>query len=141
MESILHGLKNGQNTSFSKGTIRNADAVLLLLNEAGGVATVRQLQGQLQSWRPGPTYGYLFRSHYEGGGYGFMGTDFNQTHNMVHHHPSADSLWKDDELEDEPSYGHTSKRRTYYYRAARGVYAITSEGFRRLYELGIEPND
>lgn len=138
MESnILSGLTNGQNTNLSKGTIRNADAVLLLLNESGGVAKVGKLQSQLKAWRPGPTYGYLFRSNHEAGGYGFMGTSFDQSHNVVHHEPSYDEMCKDDNLEDDPTYGHKSIRRTYYYRSGHGVYSISAEGFRRLEELGI----
>ena len=138
MKSILRGLVNGQNTNLSKGTIRNADAVLLLLNEAGGVAKVGYLQEQLRNWRPGLTYGYLFRSNYEGGGYGFTGTSFLQSHNVVHHEPSYNEMCKDDDLEDEPTYGHNSIRRTYYYRSGRGIYAISAEGYKRLRELGIK---
>ena len=129
--NVLSGLANGQNTNLSKGTIRNADAVLLLLNEAGGMAYGRDLKAQLRDWRPGNSYGYLFQSHQPGSGYGFMGTHFGQDHNVVSHQPTvADPYMK------KASY-RTSVRRTYYYRSARGLYAISAEGYKRLGELGI----
>jgi hypothetical protein len=121
---ILSGLRNGQNTDLSAGTIRNADAVLLLLHSAGGMGRSDDLKAALRAWGGDLSYSYLFQSHSPSGGYGFVGTSFEQASNRVYHYPSA--------------YGdeHYSVRRTYYYRVARGNYAVSSEGYKRLNELG-----
>jgi hypothetical protein len=124
MNDILSGLMNGQDSDASKRTIRNADAVLLLLDAMGGVAEVRDLRAALKEWRPGRSYGYLFQSNFEGSGYGFVGTSFHQTHNRISHAPAK---WG--------GRCHESDRRTYYFRQGRGVYAISAEGYRRLGEL------
>ncbi len=121
---ILSGLRNGQNTDLSTGTIRNADAVLLLLHTHGGMGRSRDLKAALRFWRAGRSYSYLFQSHSATAGYGFVGASFEQGTNRVYHESSY--------------YGdaHYSTRRTYYYRRSRGNYAITAEGYKRLAELG-----
>lgn len=127
---ILLGLRNGQNTNISRGTIRNADAVLLLLASAGGVARIGQLKATLRAWRPGKVYNYVFQAHTgRGEGYGFCGDTFEQSTVSVEHYPHRgrkDWAW------------HTSTRRTYYYRIARGIIAISLEGYKRLAELGMQ---
>lgn len=128
--SPLSGLTNGQNTDLNKGVIRNADAVLLLLNEAGGMAHGRDLKAALKEWRPGRVYNYLFQSHCHGSGYGFCGTNIHTESYRVYHHPGFEEY-------GAGTVGHESTRRTYYYRMARGLFAITAEGYRRLEELGI----
>lgn len=122
--NLLAGLRNGQNTDLSKGTIRNADAVLLLLNSAGGMAKSRDLRAALRTWRPDLSFGYLFQMPSHGSGYGFAGTAFTSSGTRVFHQPA-----------DLDGDGHTSWRRQYYYRVRRGVYAITAEGYNRLQEL------
>ena len=126
MVSILRGFKNGQNTDLDKGTIRNADAVLLLLNEAGGTARVGELRAALRAWRPNRHFNYLFQMYSGSGGYGFAGSNFASATTRVYHYGTG--------FGDK---GHESDRRTYYYRSGRGTYAITAEGFRRLAELGV----
>lgn len=126
----LDGLANGNVTDLEKGTIRNADAVLLILHAYSGVATKGEILAVLKAWRPEPCYGYLFQSAARSGGYGFVADSYEQAHNDVYHHPhiAPNGTWKG---------GHTSRRRTYYYRKSHGVYAITAEGMARLAELGI----
>lgn len=128
--SLLSGLRNGQNTDLHKGTIRNADAVLLLLNERGGSARGRDIKAALREWRPGLAFGYLFQSNFRGSGYGFCGTSILTESYRIRHAPSFESYGAGDD-------GHESTRRTYYYRVARGFFAITAEGYRRLEELGV----
>lgn len=121
---ILDGLRNGQNTDFSKGTIRNADAVLLLLHSAGGIARSTDLKRVLREWVGPLSFGYLFQIYCDSGGYGFAGESFSQSTNRVYHYGTG----------SKPD--HYSIRRTYYYRMARGNYAISAEGYVRLRELG-----
>lgn len=121
---ILSGLRNGQNTDLSSCVIRNADAVLLLLHSSGGMGRSGDLKAALRSWRGCRSYGYLFQSHCPSTGYGFVGTSFEQATNRVYHYAS------------DHGDSHYSVRRTYYYRLARGNYAITAEGYKRLTELG-----
>jgi hypothetical protein len=123
--TVLKGLSNGNVTSLDRGVIRNADAVLLLLKEAGGVARIRDLTAALRSWRPGLHFNYLFQKYSAHGGYGFCGSSVASESTRV---------WHDDY--SRPKGGHYSTRRTYYYRSAHGVYTITAEGYRRLAELG-----
>ena len=121
---ILSGLRNGQNTDLSAGTIRNADAVLLLLHSSGGMGRSADLKAALRTWGGEQSYGYLFQSHCPSSGYGFVGTSFEQASNRVYHYAS------------EHGDSHYSVRRTYYYRLARGNFAISAEGYKRLNELG-----
>lgn len=128
---LLAGLRNGQNTDLGAGTIRNADAVLLLLNSAGGVARTRDLKDALRQWRPGLSFGYLFQFQptYGTSGYGFLGSNFHQASTVVYHNPTYSI--------PDRGEGHESIRRNYYYRTARGTVAISAEGYRRLTELGV----
>jgi hypothetical protein len=128
MMDLLKTLRNGQDTNLNKGTIRNADALLLCLAARGGVAKRRELQADLLEWRPGLSYSSLFNGTKASSGYGFVGTSFHQTHNEVYHegHYRPDGSGVD---------GHVAKRRTYYYRSGHGIYSITAEGCKRLSEL------
>lgn len=128
---LLKTMVNGQDTDWQKGTIRNADAVLLLLHSLGGMTARTNLVRSLREWRPGHRYGYLFQSESHYGGYGFVGRDEYSTHNTVHHSGHVDWDGK------RGSKEHKSKRRTYYYRAQKGMYALTLEGLKRLVELGV----
>lgn len=128
---LLKTMVNGQDTDWRKGTIRNADAVLLLLHSLGGMTARTNLVRSLREWRPGRSYGYLFQSASRYGGYGFVGRDEDTTHNTVHHCGHVDWGGK------RGSKEHDSCRRTYYYRVRPGVYALTLEGRKRLVELGI----
>lgn len=125
----LEGLVNGNVTDLKAGTIRNSDAVLLIIHAHSGVATKAEVMSILNAWRPGPSYGYLFQTESRGS-YGFIASSYEQSHNTVYHHPhlTPNGNWKG---------GHMSRRRTYYYRKSRGVYALTAEGMTRLSELGI----
>lgn len=125
--NVLAGLRNGQNTDLLGGTVRNADAVLLLLASRGGVATTKELRTSLQQWRPGLRFTYLFASRGAFGGYGFCGPDFVTPSCQVYHYGQYKGF--------EPG-GHESTRRHYYYRLRRGTIAISAEGFKRLEELG-----
>lgn len=124
--TVLSGLRNGQNTDLARGRVRNADAVLLLLNSCGGSARVGDLKAALKAWRPDRVYSYLFQLSPD---YGFLGGSFEQATSTVEHYPSRGrGKWA----------WHESTRRTYYYRLARGVVAISLEGYRRLAELGVQ---
>lgn len=128
--NILDGLTNGNVTNLKAGTIRNSDAVLLIIHAYSGLATKGEILSILKAWRPEPCYSYLFQSASASGGYGFVADSYEQTHSNVYHHPhiAPNGTWKG---------GHTTRRRTYYYRKSRGVYALTAEGMARLTELGI----
>lgn len=118
----LAGLSHSFVTDLPAGTVRNADAVLLLLHAAGGTGRSTAVKATLRKWRGEDlSFGYLFQSHYPTTGYGFVGRNFEQASNRVHH---VDT-------------GRDSTRRTYYYRLARGHYAVSAEGYRRLAELGV----
>ena len=123
---ILDGLKHSYVTHLETGLINNADAALLVLLEAGGVAATTDVRAALRTWRPGLHFTYLFHSHDPSGGYGFTGTSFESINNRVYHYHDFNSS-KD---------GHYSTRRTYWYRRSRGVVALTAEGIRRLREMG-----
>lgn len=124
MEHVLTDLTHSTVTNIPAGRINNADACLLLLRELGGSATTGQLRAGLRAWRPNLEFTYLFNTS-DTGGYGFVGGDFLSTHNEVYHQGS------------DFDNGHTSRRRTYWYRFGRGKYNITAEGIRRLCELGL----
>lgn len=128
----LRGLRNGQNTDLAKGTIRNADAVLLLLHANGGTARTGLLKSALVAWRPGPSYGYLFQyaSPHSDAGYGFVGSRFDQAYTKVGHAGSFRGA-------GDFTARHESLRRNFYYRVRTGVVAISAEGLRRLAELGV----
>lgn len=129
--TTLANLTHSYTTDLAKGTINNADAALLIINAYSGVASRGEVIAILKSWRPGRHYSYLFNSSRHGG-YGFVAGDINQTHNDVYHSPS----W--DQRRNVSVEGHTSQRRTYYYRKGPGLYALTNEGIKRLAELGIK---
>lgn len=127
MENILGNFVHGFATNLGKGVINNADATLFLLAAMGGVAKGRDLKRALKSWRPNRLYNYLFQSYARYGGYGFCGSNINSCSNEVYHSPRCFN-----------GEGHTSQRRTFWYRTGRGTYALTFEGIRRLTELGIK---
>lgn len=129
--TTLANLTHSYTTDLSKGTINNADAALLVIHTYSGVATRGEVIAILKSWRPGRHYSYLFQSP-SYGSYGFVANNVNQAHNEVYHGPYWDPR-RDDWVE-----GHTSQRRTYYYRKGPGLYALTNEGIKRLAELGIK---
>lgn len=114
-------LSHARSTDLSRGRVTNADAALLALHGLGGSARSREIKSVLRSWRPGHDFVYLFNTSARGN-YGYVGRDIASTSNLVSRPPPAD---KD------------TTRRTYWYRLARGRYAITIEGYRRLAELGV----
>jgi len=117
---ILSGLRNDQKTDLSKGTIRNADAVLMLLHSAGGVARKGEIKKALQDWSGNnQTYCYLFKSYWNET-HGFVGNSFEQSSFQIFNSSTSRYF----------------TRRTYYYRTSRGKYSISAEGFKRLRELG-----
>lgn len=128
--TTLANLTHSYTTDLTKGTINNADAALLIIHAYSGVATRGEVISSLKAWRPGLHYSYLFNASRHGG-YGFVAGDINQTHSETYHSPHWDQR-RDDWVE-----GHTSQRRTYYYRKGPGLYALTNEGIKRLAELGI----
>ena len=132
-ELTLRGLTHGFKTDLARRVVNNADAALIVLWEHGGLADLNELRSELQAWRPGRQFTYLFNK-YDGGGYGFVGQNFETASNAIWH--AAYVVWGPRGIERQVD-GHHSVRRTYWYRRARGVYAITAEGLKRLGELGL----
>lgn len=124
-QGILSSLSHGAITNLKKGIINNHDAALLIMaSTPGGASKTRDVISSLRAWR-GVNYlefVYLFNTS-DYGGYGFVGSSVESVSNKVYHLPNRGG------------FDSTTQRRTYWYRAARGSYRVTLEGFRRLAEL------
>lgn len=120
-KSPINGYTHSTITSGGKKTLNNQDACLLLLTARGGVAKSRDLISDLQAWRPGLHFVYLFNTCHCGG-YGFVGENKESKTNSVGWRKS-DGKWT------------SSPRRTFWTRTSTGVYELTLEGIKRLSEL------
>jgi hypothetical protein len=104
-------------TNIETGHINNQDYTVLVLDYLGGVAHQDDIKEVLRDWRPGLHFTYLFNGSTHPG-YGFVGKNFYSTHSVL------------------SSFGGScGKRATYWFRAGKGLYSLTSLGHHRLREL------
>lgn len=138
----IMGFKFGCRTNLKKGVLTNRDALCILFN-VHGVMTRKQVNDAMMTWRRGratykvtKTYdrpGHRILPTFEFGAYLNLsqastyfhcGPDFTTPGHEVYHDPGPNRY--------ECTY---SFRRHFWFRQAKGLYAVSLEGMKRLTEL------
>lgn len=111
----LKGLRHGLVTDLKEGVVNNADAILILLHNHGGVAPLVTLLEGLSQWQPDIRFAYHFKKlNYSSAG--LLGSSPSSRFGQV---------FSDKE------------RKTYFYQSSKGIYSLTIAGMVRLRELGL----